>query len=114
MFWRVTLDSIQYLTEELREKKLNFYLMIFKKNTDLVYDTLVKPRWEECLDNTYLYFKPAIMSTYIRKFFNENDKKSILEMVKRIKVEKYKLLSSVDWLDDETRLRLNFKMYSFR
>ncbi|XP_027847629.2 neprilysin-2-like [Aphis gossypii] len=99
VFWKVIMDTVEFLTEELRERKLDIVKILNEIDTD----TLRKPRWKECFDNTYLYFKFAIMSTYIRKFVNENDKKNVLEMVKRIKEEKYKLLSSVDWLDDETR-----------
>jgi len=111
MFWKVTMDSVEFLTEELRERKLDYVKIL--NEVDIDNDILKKPRWEECFDNTYLYFKFAIMSTYIRKFFNENDKKNVLEMVKRIKEEKYKLLSSVDWLDDETRFSLTLKCILF-
>lgn len=103
------MDTVEFLTEELRERKLDIVKILNEIDTD----TLRKPRWKECFDNTYLYFKFAIMSTYIRKFVNENDKKNVLEMVKRIKEEKYKLLSSVDWLDDETRLNLTLKCIFF-
>jgi len=103
------MESVEFLTEDLR-KIMFYYDNILFDDNDV---TLDSPRWKECLDNTYFYFDLAVMSAYIRKFFNENDKKNVLEMVKRIKEEKYKLLSSVDWLDDETRLTLTLKCIFF-
>lgn len=102
------MDSAEFLTG-----KLDYVMKL--DDTDIDDNSLRRPGWKECLDNTYskLTFKLAIISTYIRKFFNENDKKNVLEMVKRIKEEKYKLLSSVDWLDDETRLKLTLKCILF-
>lgn len=45
----------------------------------------------------------AVGSLYVKKYFNEDSKKSALEMVNGIRDEMYKILTSVEWMDEKTR-----------
>lgn len=48
-------------------------------------------------------FALAIGSLYIKRFFKEDAKKNALDMVEGIRKEMYKILSTVDWMDESTR-----------
>lgn len=63
----------------------------------------IQPRWRQCADISFELFYVAIGSMYIRQFFDSNAKENALEMVNGIKEELYKILSSNEWMDDETR-----------
>uniref|UniRef100_A0A2S2NXH3 Neprilysin n=1 Tax=Schizaphis graminum TaxID=13262 RepID=A0A2S2NXH3_SCHGA len=102
MFWRAIMESVTYLTKELRKRYLKYKNTIYDK-TGINGNSNTRPRLWECLDISYEFFKLPVMSLYVRKFYNEHYKNNILEMVKGIREENYKILSSVDWLDDETR-----------
>jgi neprilysin len=96
VIWRFTAESVSYLTEDLRKRQLEFI-------TELTGKTEREPRWKECVSISSERFSLAIGSLYVRRFFDENIKKNALEMVNGIKEEMYKILSSNDWMDDETR-----------
>lgn len=64
---------------------------------------ITQPRWRECAQISFKYFNVAIGSMYVRQFFDSNAKENALEMVNGIKEELYKIISSSDWMDDETR-----------
>lgn len=63
----------------------------------------IKPKWKECVDSTSKKFPLVIGSLYVRRFFDENTKKTVSEMVNGIREELYKLLESSDWMDEKTR-----------
>ncbi|XP_026818159.1 neprilysin-2-like [Rhopalosiphum maidis] len=96
VIWRFTAESVSYLTEDLRKRQLEFI-------TELTGKTEREPRWKECVGISSERFSLAIGSLYVRRFFDENIKKNALEMVNGIREEMYKILSSNDWMDDETR-----------
>lgn len=96
VIWRFTSDSINYLTEELRKRQLEFF-------TELTGRTEREPRWKECVSISSEKFSLVVGSLYVKRFFDENAKKNAIEMVNGIKEEMYKILSSNDWMDDETR-----------
>jgi len=84
------------LTEELRKRELEYHSEQSGK-------TEREPRWKECVGISSERFSLAIGSLYVRHFFDENAKKEALEMVNGIREEMYKILSTNDWMDDETR-----------
>lgn len=45
----------------------------------------------------------AVGSLYVKRFFKQEAKKNALEMVDNIREEMYKILQTVDWMDNETR-----------
>lgn len=96
VIWRAAAASVSYLTEEMRKRQLEY-------STELSGRTEREPRWKECVDISSGSFSLAIGSLYVRRFFDENAKKNALEMVNGIREEMYKILSSVDWMDSETR-----------
>ncbi|CAI6351505.1 unnamed protein product [Macrosiphum euphorbiae] len=92
VIWRYVVDSLSYLTEELRKRQIMYR----------EYD-ITQPRWKECADISTELFNLAIQSLYVRRFFNENAEQNVIEMVNGIKEELYKTISSNVWMDDKTR-----------
>jgi len=97
VFWRAIMGSVKLLTEELRMKRLNYYIKI---GDTTIYSL---ERWKECLHTSVLYFDWAISSMYVKRFIDENAKKNVSEIANGIREEKYKILSTIDWMDDETK-----------
>ncbi|XP_026818473.1 neprilysin-2-like isoform X2 [Rhopalosiphum maidis] len=95
VFWRAIMSSVKFLTEELRMKKLNY--------DSEISGTTSLERWKECLYTSIFYFDHAILSMYVRRFIDENAKKNVSEITNGIREEKYKILSTIDWMDDETK-----------
>lgn len=96
MIWRLAAQCVNFLTEDLRKRELEFL-------TEQSGKTERVPRWKECVGISSDRFSLAIGSLYVRQFFDERAKKEALEMVDGIREEMNKILSSNDWMDDETR-----------
>lgn len=45
----------------------------------------------------------AVSSLYVQRFFKEDSKMSVIEMVDTIRAEMTNILTEVDWLDEQTR-----------
>ncbi|XP_050430233.1 neprilysin-2 isoform X2 [Adelges cooleyi] len=96
VLWRAAAASVSYLTEELRKRQLDY-------STELSGRTEREPRWKECVDISSGSFSLAIGSLYVRRFFHEDAKKNALEMVTGIREEMLKILSTIEWMDENTR-----------
>jgi len=70
--------------------------------------SLIESRMDKCTSITHVSFDLASASLYVRRFFNEKLKQNVLEMINSIMEELYKVLSSNNWMDDETRYSLTF------
>lgn len=97
LLWRAAASTVSYLPEIFRNRQLAYATAISGK-------TERESRWKECVDVTAGSMSLAVGSQYIRKFFDEASKKSALELVQRIRKEMYKILNTVDWMDDATRM----------
>ncbi|XP_076754338.1 M13 family metallopeptidase neprilysin 2 isoform X2 [Xylocopa sonorina] len=96
VMWRAAASSVNYLTEEIRKRQLQY-------STALSGKTEREPRWKECIDTVSGSLAISVGAMYVRKYFKENAKKNALEMVADIRQEFTKILEKVDWMDDETR-----------
>ncbi|XP_075211266.1 M13 family metallopeptidase neprilysin 2 [Lycorma delicatula] len=93
---RAAAASVGYLSEAFRKRQLEY-------STALSGRTEQEPRWKECIDLTSGGMSLAVGSLYVRKYFKEDAKQNALDMVNRIRSEMYKILESVEWMDDKTR-----------
>ncbi|KAJ8668512.1 hypothetical protein QAD02_010175 [Eretmocerus hayati] len=96
VMWRAAASSVSYLTEDIRKRQLAYSTVISGR-------TEREPRWKECTDIVSSIFSISVGSRYVRKYFNEEAKKTAEEMVADIRQEFKKILQKVDWMDDETR-----------
>ncbi|XP_026818640.1 neprilysin-2-like [Rhopalosiphum maidis] len=96
VFWRTTMASVDLLTKKLRLRQGKYYASLYGNSGSV-------PRWNECLKNVKQMFQLAIDSMYVRRVFDKNALNNVQEIVNRMKEELYKLLSSNDWMDDQTK-----------
>ncbi|XP_008485960.1 neprilysin-2, partial [Diaphorina citri] len=96
VMWRVTAASVSYLTEAIRARQLAYSTAVSGVSEQ-------QARWKECVGTVGGSFSLAIGSLYVRKYFKEAAKSNAVEMVQLIREEMYKILSSVDWMDEVTR-----------
>lgn len=88
LIWKFVMLSKTYWPEKIR-------IEVFGKELDT--------RQDECFKCSLTFFTKAFESLYVRKFVDQNTKENIKEMLNGILEEMYKILSSVNWMDDETR-----------
>ena len=105
VMWRITGFSSYFLTEALRKRQLQY-------STIINGNQLQEPRWEECVNIVNTYLPIAVGSLYIRHHFQKQSKKLVSDMVTRIKVEFEKILKTVPWMDDITRVSALAKVKS--
>ncbi|KAK4879925.1 hypothetical protein RN001_008071 [Aquatica leii] len=93
---RSVLASINYLTEELRNKQTEYIKTISGKSER-------EPRWKECTDFASGVFYLASGALYAKKYFNIEAKHHAEEMVNNILTEFKEILNNVDWMDEKTK-----------
>lgn len=96
MLWRAAASVVSYLPEKYRARQLEYY-------TAVSGSTEREARWKECVDHSASSLSLAVGSLYIRKYFDEAAKNNALELVSRVRTEMYKILESVEWMDEDTR-----------
>ena len=78
LLWRVAMESMSLLNKEAQEIRQQY-----KKKTSGV--TKPRPRFEICVSDVSDYLSNAVGSMYVKKYFDEESKKSASEMVVDIK-----------------------------
>ncbi|KRT85835.1 Peptidase, partial [Oryctes borbonicus] len=96
MLWRAVASSVSYLTEELRNRQLQYHTIATGK-TERV------SRWKECIDIVAGSLANAAGALYVRKYFHEDARQNAKEMVADIRAEFKEILKKVDWMDEKTR-----------
>ncbi|XP_008479985.1 neprilysin-2-like [Diaphorina citri] len=96
VMWRATADSVSYLTEAIRARQSAYIKAVTGVSEQ-------QARWKDCVDAVKASFPLAIGSLYVRKYFKEAAKSNAVEMVQLMREEMYKIISSVDWMDEVTR-----------
>lgn len=92
------MNSVIFLTEKMRSRKLKYEselnIKTFETQSERSYEC-----WSSCVH----FLNIATMSLYVRRFFDENTQKKVSEIINDIKEENYKILSTIDWMDDVTK-----------
>ena len=60
-------------------------------------------RWRTCVDAAKGSLANAVGALYVRKYFQEDAKRSALDMVHDIRAEFNQMLEEIDWMDDLTK-----------
>lgn len=98
MMWRVAASSVSFLSEDARALQLAYSKKITGTGKR-------QPRWKECMESVSGSLSHAVGKLYAERFFKKDAKASADEMVSYIRAEFDKILRTVDWMDDETRVR---------
>ena len=88
MLWRAAAASMKYLTENARKISLKFSQKLTGKTEET-------PRWRTCVGATKGSLANAVGALYVRHYFQEDAKKSALEMVHDIRAEFNQILQNV-------------------
>ncbi|XP_014207883.1 neprilysin-2 [Copidosoma floridanum] len=96
VMWRVAGSSVSYLNDEIRKRQLAYSTIVSGK-------TEREPRWKECVNSVTSGFSISVGALYVRKYFNEDAKKTAIEMVSDIRNEFIKILHTIDWMDNKTK-----------
>ncbi|XP_063903442.1 neprilysin-2-like isoform X1 [Zophobas morio] len=95
MYWKVIKGLIQYLNNDIRMLQLEFSKSVSGRSQ-------LEVRWRECVQKAQrLYI--ASGAIYVRHFFKQDAKKTIVELVDDIKETFIEVLKTVDWMDEVTR-----------
>ncbi|KAF5287390.1 hypothetical protein FQA39_LY15928 [Lamprigera yunnana] len=97
MMWRAVKSSVQFLTEQLRNRRLDYFQTAFGI-TDRV------PRWKECVNVVTKGIPFAVGVMYVQKYIQENTKEIVFEMIATVRSQFMEMLKQVDWMDDVTKM----------
>ncbi|CAD6244468.1 GSCOCG00013358001-RA-CDS, partial [Cotesia congregata] len=104
MLWRVFIDSVAYLNDEIREPQIEF-------TNSLTGQSKETPKSKQCFDNILLYLSHSIGALYVKNYFNDAIKNNTRELVNHIESQLKVTLEKVivikvlflDWMDEETK-----------
>ncbi|KAI5630642.1 VLP3p-1 [Venturia canescens] len=94
--WRAVADSVTYLNDDIRKRQLAY-------STALSGKTERESRWKECVGIVSQDLSISVGAMYVRRYFNEDARKSAAEMVTDLGEQFTKILKTVDWMDEKTR-----------
>jgi putative endopeptidase len=73
----------------------------------------LKPRWDRIVGATDFYLGDALGQIYAKKYFTEDAKKRMLELVNNLQTAFDARLTRLDWMSDETKSRAKDKLHAF-
>ena len=88
VMWRAAASTVSCLSEDIRRRQLKY-------STEISGKTEREARWKECIDITSDAMSLSVGALYVRKYFDEESKKSAFEMVSDIRQEFKKILKQV-------------------
>lgn len=97
MMWRAVKSSVQFLTEQLRNRRFDYFQTAFGI-TDRI------PRWKECVNVVTKGIPFAVGIMYVQKYVQEDTKEIVFEMVASVRNQFMEILKLVDWMDDVTKM----------
>ncbi len=89
--------SASYLNKAFVDLKFNFYGKYLSGQKE------IKPRWERAITIVESNLGELLGRKYCEKYFTENSKKKMLDMVKSLNLELKERLSKLTWMSDETK-----------
>lgn len=102
---RLASDSVSLLTDKLRKRRQSYLKTVYGQSEE-------EPRWKECSGDVLSKLPNALSAMYVRHHFDEDAKKTAMEMVDDIKLEFENILKSIDWMDVKTREQALIKLKS--
>lgn len=97
LIWRIMMNRVTNLPDKYRELRKEYHKTIYGSETE-------RSRWRDCVSYVNDNMGNAVGRLFISKHFDENAKKSALEMIGDIRVAVNELLDEVEWMDEETKI----------
>ncbi|KAK9869344.1 hypothetical protein WA026_003101 [Henosepilachna vigintioctopunctata] len=108
LFLRVVLEIYPFLPQKFEDRLLKFKKAVLGTSAH-------PPRWKTCFLLTDKHMSVLLGATYIRRFFNDDIKKSAAEMVKYIVTTfETSIKEETPWIDEKTKQRALEKAEAIR
>ena len=86
--WRAVADSIEYLSDDIRKRQLQY-------STEISGQAERKPRWKECVAVVSERLRTIAGALYVKKYFSKEAKKNAVELVLDIYQEFQRMIKTV-------------------
>lgn len=73
----------------------------------------IKPRWQRMTSSTDNNLGEALGELYVKRYFPENAKKRMLELVDNLQKAFEARINNLDWMSDSTKTKAKEKLYTF-
>ena len=103
LMWQAVASSLPFLTEEVDDIGFDF-------NRRLTGRTEKPPRWKLCVGQVTQQLSHAVGALYVAKYFDEESKGIAQEMISEIRKAFEKTLTSINWMEEETKEKAKEKI----
>ena len=107
LLWRVASSALPYLDSRAEAVALQFSAALAGRAGR-------PPRWRHCVQEVAGGLPPLVGSLYVQRFFRGSAQAAAQEMVDRIRAEFTSLLTSLQWMEPDTRARAVSKARAMR
>jgi putative endopeptidase len=73
----------------------------------------IKPRWQRMIQNTDNNLGDALGQLYVKKYFTEDAKKRMMDLVKNLQTSFEHRIDNLDWMSDSTKQIAKDKLHAF-
>ncbi len=102
--WNLINYSANKLSDDFVNENFKFY------GNTLVGTPVLKPRWKRALEATDQSLGDALGQLFVKKYFTEQSKKRVDEMVDNL-IAAYRIrINSRDWMSEETKIQAQLKL----
>uniref|UniRef100_A0A8D9DX90 Neprilysin-11 n=1 Tax=Cacopsylla melanoneura TaxID=428564 RepID=A0A8D9DX90_9HEMI len=96
VIWHVVQALAYESTNHLRQLTYDFQFVYMGSNVS-------EPRWQDCVNSINELLGFAVGFKYVKRHFNDQHKKEVQSLIANMKVVLKSRLSSLSWMDSETR-----------
>jgi putative endopeptidase len=91
----------------------DFVNAAFEYNRALSGQQVMKPRWDRIVAATDAHLGDALGQIYVKKYFSEDAKKRMLELVNNLQTAFDARIGKLDWMSDSTKVKAKDKLHVF-
>ena len=100
-------SAASYLSDDFQNASFEFFGKTMAGQKEM------KPRWKRAMSVPNGTLSEAVGEIYVAKYFPEEDKARMLELVKNLQTALGQHIDALDWMSDETKARAQEKLASF-
>ncbi|XP_053308030.1 endothelin-converting enzyme 1 isoform X1 [Spea bombifrons] len=97
MIWNLVRKASSFLDQRFQDAEEKFMEVMYGTKKTCI------PRWKFCVSDTDNNMGFALGAMFVKSTFDENSKGRALQMIREIKTAFEESLSSLSWMDEETR-----------
>ena len=100
-------SAANYLSDDFQLASFDFFGRTMAGQQEM------KPRWKRAMSVPNGTLSEAVGEMYVAKYFPEEDKARMLELVKNLQTALSQHIDALDWMSDETKARAQEKLATF-